>query len=91
MAINTVKVIRDFDGYFEREAKRIATELPQLGYEITVYAGPYASADVSYSVNNEKKQINLEYYSAVRAGFGRLWHNDVVKEVTEMMKEKDEN
>ena len=85
---NTVKVLRDYDGYFEREAKSIAAELPQLGYEITVYAGPYASADVSYSVNNEKKQINLEYYSAVRVGFGRLWHDDVVKDVTKMMKDE---
>lgn len=83
MAINTVKAIRDYDGYFEREAKDIAAEIPQLGYEIIVEAGPYKSCDVSYKIDDENKKIYLEYYSAVRVGFGSVWHDDIVKELTE--------
>lgn len=90
MAVNTVKVIRDYDGYFEGEAKSIAAELPQLGYEISVEAGPYKSSDVSYAVDRDNRKIKLEYYAAVRVGFGRLWHDDVVKELTEkMLKDED--
>jgi len=85
MAINSVKVIRDYDGYFEAEAKRIAAELPQTGLTIEVEAGPYKSCDVEYSVSDDKKKVTLIYYAAVRAGFGRLWHNDVVKELKEML------
>ena len=85
MAINSVKVIRDFDGYFEAEAKRIAAELPQVGLIIEVEAGPYQRCDVKYSVSDDKKKITLVYYAAIRVGFGRLWHDEVVKDLKEIL------
>lgn len=82
---NQVKVLRDYEGYFEAEAKRIAEELPQQGITIEVEAGPYKSQDVYYSVSKDNKTIHLEYYSAVRVGFGSLWHDEVVAELKEVL------
>lgn len=77
---NIVIVIKDYDDFFRREAERIATELPQVGLTINVISGPYRDCDVD--VTNSKsnpKNITLDYYSAIRAGFGQLWHDEVVK------------
>ncbi len=77
MMIPLVVVDSDFDGYFERLVRSwIALKVGPCKHSvIRISAGAYRSAAVSYHANGE--QIHLDFYAALRAGFGQLTNEDV--------------
>lgn len=78
---NLVVVVKDYDGFFEREAQRVAEQLPQMGLTIQVTAGPYRPYDVHYHVRKNEKIVELDYYAAVRNGFGNPHTDEVIAEL----------
>lgn len=74
----TIKVINDYDGYFEGLVKSWVNKSPGCPFEtIEVNAGPYRASAVSFEIKDEGKTIAFDFYSALRAGFGVLSNDDV--------------
>jgi hypothetical protein len=76
----TIEVGVDFDGYFEGLVRNWVLEKAQSGRPfhhrtITVNAGPYRPYAVRYSKDGDT--IHLDFYSALRTGFGELSEADV--------------
>jgi len=75
-----LRVDSDFEGYFERLVdgwimrKRDAGEPFKHG-QILVTAGPYRPSAVTYE--SWSGTLHLDFYSALRAGFGSLSERDV--------------
>ncbi len=81
MQTPVIEVKTDFDGYFERLTKKIveiATEMnkPFRFERIEVTAGPYRCDALTINRVDEKT-VNMDYYSAIRTGFGRLTEEDL--------------
>lgn len=77
-----VQATVDFDGYFSRLVNSWVDRKEAEGgtfvhEKITITAGPYRSAAVSF----EKKgsELHLDFYSALRTGFGRLSNSEIVQ------------
>lgn len=72
-------VKQDFDGYFERVARQIASyALAPKFKRIIVTAGPYRSDALTVNkVKDDPEAINLDFYSAIRNGFGQLTETDL--------------
>ena len=71
-----IVVERDFDGYFEHLARRILARADALGHalkyrRVVVDAGPWR-ADALRVVHVDDATVRLEFYSALRKGFGSL-------------------
>lgn len=65
----------DYDGFFEAWSSRVKEELEKKSStikEIVVTSGPYRSYGMSYSLNKDKTRLELDFYSAVRTGFGSI-------------------
>ena len=73
----TLTVVQDFDGAFERLVRRwIARKVGSFKHtEIRITSGPYRSSAVSYTSRNGV--LTLDFYSALRTGFGALSDDDV--------------
>ena len=68
-----INIINDYDGFFESWANSLAKELESRKStitKITVDSGPYRSAGLTYRLNNNV--LALDFYSAVRTGFGSI-------------------
>lgn len=67
-------VISDYDGFFESLVRRWLAELrtPPKHREILISAGPYRAQAVEVLESKDKQSIHLDFYSALRAGFGSL-------------------
>lgn len=77
-----ITIKSDYDGYFERLVRGWIERKIQNGGElknkiITISAGPWRPSVVSYKINDEKKSIYLDFYSAFRAGFGSLSEEEI--------------
>lgn len=75
----TMKVVveSDFDGYFERLAHKIVALVKKPKYEtVTVSAGPWRSYGMAVNKVDDKT-VNLDFYSAIRTGFGALSDEDL--------------
>lgn len=75
-----ISVERDYDGYFERLVISWVAEQRRRGLlarhkKIIIDANPYASCAVS-ARSDGVETLQLEFYSAVRTGFGRLTDAD---------------
>lgn len=70
---------KDFDGYFESLTKRIVAMVKSPKYKtVNVTAGPYRP----YAMDIRKVDddtILIDYYSAIRNGFGSLSEQDLVE------------
>lgn len=69
----------DYDGFFEKWTIRLAEELEKRGnrkiVRISVDAGPYRNSGVSYVLKHIQDAtfgLHLDFYSAVRSGFGSI-------------------
>lgn len=69
-----LEIIRDYDGYFEQIALRLIADHqgPFRSSKVTVNAGPYRPYAVAYEWDEESKTMHLDFYSALRRGFGSL-------------------
>lgn len=72
-----IVVKSDYDGYFERWVRAMLErkEGPARHETIEVSAGPYRSSAVTY--HSDGKTLKLDFYSALRSGFGSLSEQDV--------------
>ncbi len=72
-----VTVASDYDGYFENLVRRlVADHVGEFAHdEIVVSASPYRPSAVTY--RSEGKTIYLNWYSALRRGFGGLSEKDL--------------
>jgi hypothetical protein len=87
-----LRVDSDYDKYFEQlvdgwiEAKlRAGGEFKHQ--QVRVTAGPYRSSAVtfrSFTLDDGTKIIHLDFYSALRSGFGSLSAQDIV-EIKELL------
>jgi hypothetical protein len=71
-----VVIERDYDGYFEKTVRSWVAEKVEHGEKflhstIVVDSGPYRSCAVDCTSDGVGK-LTLDFYSAVRNGFGRL-------------------
>jgi|SRR3972149_10856452 len=78
--IPNIVVKNDYDGYFESLVRSWVNEKARRGlsfkhHQIEITAGPYRSSAVSY--RSSKGIIELDFYSALRVGFGGLSKSDV--------------
>ena len=71
----------DFDGYFEHLARQIVSFADAPKYKrVIVTAGPYRPNALSINrVKDDPDAINLDFYSAIRNGFGSLSETDLVE------------
>ena len=72
----TVTVENDYDGYFEKTVRSWVAEKVKKGEKflhstIVVDSGPYRSCAVDCTSDGVSR-VTLDFYSAVRSGFGRL-------------------
>lgn len=70
-----VVVGQDYDGYFERLVRgwierKLQSGAPFKHARVNVTAGPYRPYAVTFEQDEE--QISLDFYSALRTGFGSL-------------------
>lgn len=71
----SIEVINDYDGYFERFVRRMLAKKGTFEHEvIRIDSGPYRSSAVSYT--SKDKILELDFYSALRRGFGSLTDDD---------------
>ncbi len=68
-----IEVKNDYDGYFESLVRDWCKEKEDTGKpfkheKIIITAGPYRQAAMSYLIKD--KEIILDFYSAIRNGFG---------------------
>jgi hypothetical protein len=77
IATPTITVVQDFDGAFLRLVRHwIAQKIGSFKHtEIRIDSGPYRSSAVSYTSKNGV--LSLDFYSALRTGFGTLSDDDV--------------
>lgn len=76
-----VEVVRDFDGYFEHLTRRILARADALGHAlkykvVQIDAAPYR-ADALRIVEVDSDTVRLDFYSALRTGFGSLSAQDL--------------
>lgn len=71
-------VQKDYDGFFERLVRSLLAmrDTAPRSKKIVVTAGPYRPSAVSYHWDEETKTMYLDFYSALRTGFGSLSHED---------------
>jgi hypothetical protein len=84
-----ITVKSDFDGYFEGLVKHWVNDKANNGGTfkcevIEVSAGPYRAAAVSYERKESGRVLALDFYSAIRRGFGSLSEQDVI-DIQELM------
>jgi len=77
-----LEIQSDFDGYFERLVRGMIDKKQQKGgtfkaTKIIVTAGPYRESACSYKWREPEKILWLDFYSALRAGFGGLSETDI--------------
>lgn len=69
-----IEIINDFDSFFQNWAEGLKKQLIRLNNtkieKITVNCSPYLTCGLSYDIQGST--LNLEFYSAVRAGFGSI-------------------
>lgn len=71
-------VLQDYDGYFEGwyESMRLYGLQPKCE-KVIITAGPYRSNAVICEPSNDGKTLEIDFYSALRNGFGGLSTEDV--------------
>jgi hypothetical protein len=87
-----LRVDSDYDRYFESLVDKWIDEKRVAGgtfrhEQVRVTAGPYRSSAVSFrsfTLEDGKKIIHLDFYSALRSGFGSLSAQDIV-EIKELL------
>lgn len=79
-----VEVLQDYDGYFEGVVRRWVEEKgPPFRHDvIQVSAGPWRPYAVAF--RDAGATLTLDFYSAIRAGFGELAASEVEK-IKEML------
>ena len=71
----TITIEQDYDGYFETLVRKWCEKKLSNGQTlkhaaIVVDSGPYRSSALSY--RSEGDTLYLDFYSAIRVGFGKL-------------------
>lgn len=78
--VNGAEVVtqKDYDGFFTRWVISWLKDVPQpKSAKIIVTAGPYRPYGVSWNFNPETKEMKLDFYSALRAGFGGISKEEI--------------
>lgn len=79
MTVPVIEVKRDYDGYFEGLVRGILKQVPNPRSErIVINSGPYRPSAVTYAWDEATKTMTLDFYSALRRGFGSLSTTDLV-------------
>lgn len=72
----TVTVKSDYDGYFEALVRRWMARKQEFKHrEIVITSGPYRIDAVTY--RSKDGVLHLDFYSALRAGFGALGSGEI--------------
>jgi hypothetical protein len=73
-----IEVESDFDGYFEKLVRNWCEQkkTPFRNVKIVISAGPYRSSAVT-ATRRAKNVLGLDFYSAIRTGFGSLSESEV--------------
>jgi len=84
-----VQVDSDYEGYFAGLVNRWIEEKAKQGKRfnhkvVSISAGPWRMAAVSFETFKEEKRIHLDFYSALRVGFGSLSRTEV-EEIEELL------
>lgn len=80
----TITIDQDYDGYFEALVRKWCEKKQANGQTfkhdtITIDAGPYRASALSYrSVGNT---LHLDFYAAIRVGFGSLGPIEPILEI----------
>lgn len=78
-----IVVKSDYDGYFESLVRSWVARKPEPKHKtILITAGPYRMAAVSYA--SDAETLYLDFYSALRRGFGCL-SKEEVDEIVEII------
>jgi hypothetical protein len=77
-----VVVVRDYDGYFERLTRHILARAVAIGHvvkhkRVLVDAGPWRANALSVHEIDGGMSVRLDFYSALRTGFGSLSAQDL--------------
>lgn len=73
-----IVVNSDFDGYFERLVRaQLAKRGESRRERIIISAGPWRPYGVAYKISEDGKTLELDFYSALRNGFGSFNPNDL--------------
>lgn len=81
----TLVVKSDYNGYFEGLARKIISLAEQAGHEfkyktVIVTAGPYRSDAMTVNkVPEDETAVRIDFYSALRNGFGSLEEGDLAR------------
>lgn len=71
-----IKVESDFDGYFEHRVRAVLSKVLNCPWEeIYISAGPWRLYGMSAS--HRGKVLYLDFYSALRTGFGSLEDEEI--------------
>lgn len=78
----TIVVLNDFDNYFQRLVeewckRKLASKLSFKHHTIQIDSGPYRMDAVT--TESKAGVLTLDFYSALRTGFGRLPKSDILK------------
>lgn len=84
-----IVIKNDYDGYFEGLVRsmvkeKVASGKPFNHTKIVVTAGPWRQSALSYASDEETKTITLDWYAALRRGFGEFSDQDR-KETIELL------
>jgi hypothetical protein len=83
MDVPELVIVTDYDGFFERLVRGMMNQKLRFKHErIEVTAGPWRSTAVSF--DSDTKTIKLDFYSALRTGFGYLSEEDM-KAIMELL------
>lgn len=74
-----ITIDSDYDGFFENLVRQWIDELnhPPIHNHIVISAGPYRSQAVALYESKDKQRITIDFYSALRNGFGELSQLDI--------------
>lgn len=82
MSAPKITVEKDYDGYFERLVRSWVDRKKETGESfnnsrIKISSGPYRPYAVSYKIEEDTNTICLDFYSALRTGFGELGEDEI--------------
>ena len=72
-----ITVASDYDGYFQKMVADALEKVPECKWdEVVISAGPWRSYGMSASKSD--RTLLLDFYSALRTGFGQLDKKDLL-------------
>lgn len=75
-----IVVESDYEGYFESMVRHQLTKVAESKRErIIISSGPYRSYGCQFEISEDGKVLKLDFYSALRRGFGSFNPSDLIE------------